>query len=171
MLNKFELQQVVDEVLKRLFSLSEASEDATDGVGLSEGIDGENRTLTHGALPGFSSGIVGDDELLMLRRKDGGFSLISTEHCPGEQAGDRNLWTSDELITRLRGLIFSVLDSGTGDADPRFTVNENVPTVANPANPVAVTLLPVARNGDGIMLGGSVFPNSIVATTLETKSH
>lgn len=179
MLNKAELQQVVDEVVKRLFGIIVASEASSDGVGLSEGIENENRGTTHGALPGFSSGISVDDELYGFKKKDGGYSLISLSHISNEQDGDRSVWTSSDLVLKLRGEVLYVCDSSNlTNAFLKIDISDGTVKLGdiskfsppNAANPLASTELPVVRHGDGIMLGGSAFPSGVVATSTKVTS-
>lgn len=179
MLNKYELQQVVDEVVKRLFGIVVASEASTDGVGLSEGVESENRGIIHGALPGFSSGISADDELYGFKKKDGGYSLISLSHISDEQDGDRSIWTSSNLVLKLRGEVLYVCDSSdltnvflkVDISDGTVKLGDiSQPSTPNSANPLTSTELPVARDGDGIMLGGYAFPVGVLATSTKVTS-
>lgn len=161
------IDEIVNEVLNRLFTIARAKSDISGNTAQIEGIAGENRDCKQLALPGFSSGTVPEDELLILRRRSGAYSIGCLTHCPGEEPGDRNIWLSDGFILRLRDQSMKIIDPSAQDT---FTVDSTMPTIANPANPAAMTLLPVARHGDGIMLGGMALPNAIVATSLEVKA-
>lgn len=111
------VDQLVDLVAARLFGLARATADADEGIGQVEVAANEQRPCEHGALPGFSSGVSpGDgDELLVLRRRAGALSLVSLAHPPGEQAGDRTIWTRDGLTLRLRGKVLEITGSDALD--------------------------------------------------------
>lgn len=157
--------EIVNEVLNKLFTIARAKSNISGNDAQVEGIAGENRDCKQLALPGFSSGTVPEDELLILRRKSGAYAIGSLTHADGEQPGDRTIWT-DDLMLRLRTKLMKITDI-LGEV---FTVDATIPTVANPANPAAITLLPVARHGDGILLGGMTIPGGIIATSLEVKA-
>lgn len=161
------IDEIVNEVLNRLFTIARAKSDISGNDAQIEGIAGENRDCKQLALPGFSSGTVPEDVLLILRRRSGAYSIGCLSHCPGEEPGDRNIWLSNGFIFRLRDQSMKVIDPS---AQETFVVDSTIPTIPNPANPLATSLLPVARQGDGIMLGGMAVPNAIVATSLEVKA-
>jgi hypothetical protein len=109
------IDQLVDLVAARLLARARATADATDGAGQIEAASRDPRPCVHGALPGFSSGITADDDLFIVRRRDGSISVASLAHAPGEQAGDRTIWTGDGLTLRLRGKVLEVTGSDALD--------------------------------------------------------
>jgi len=158
--------EIAEYVFNKFFTIADIIADISGNRVQVGGIAGESRDTVSGALHGFSSGARSGDRALILRRRAGAYSLISTTHATDEQPGDRTIWTSD-LTFLMRNKAMKITDKTTGDT---FTVDATIPTIPNPANPAATTLLPVARHGDGIMIGGMVIPNTIVATTLEVKA-
>lgn len=111
-----DIDRIVDLVVARLFTLARAKADAdSEGGGQVEGIAGEAPPCQHAALPGFSSGIVPEDELLIMRRRAGAISFAAFARPAGEQGADRTIWTTDGLMLRLRGKVLEVTGSETLD--------------------------------------------------------
>lgn len=105
------IDQIADMVASRLIARARATADASDGAGQIEAAARDARPCLHGALPGFSSGISADDDLVIIRRRDGSFSIAALAHPAGEQKGDRTIWTGDGLTLRLRGKVLEVIGS------------------------------------------------------------
>lgn len=109
------IDQIADMVASRLIARARATADASDGAGQIEAAARDARPCLHGALPGFSSGISADDDLVIIRRRDGSFSIAALAHPAGEQKGDRTIWTGDGLTLRLRGKVLEITGSDALD--------------------------------------------------------
>lgn len=163
------VDQLADLVAARLVARARASANASDGTGQIEATARDARPCLHGALPGFSSGISADDDLVIIRRRDGAFSVAALGHPSGEQAGDRTIWTGDGLTLRLRGKVLEVTGSETLDGiklDGDVAVVRNGDTV-NPGASMASWILAVSV---ALSLVGPTDFGSVVASTTKVKA-
>lgn len=171
------IDQLVDLVAARLLARARATADATDGAGQIEAASRDPRPCVHGALPGFSSGITADDDLFIVRRRDGSISVASLAHAPGEQARDRTIWTGDGLTLRLRGKVLEVTGSEALDG---ILLDGTVKVVRHGDNvtPTAAEILWKSQAATIInaIVGGAVTPVAVdpigtsVASTTKVKA-
>jgi hypothetical protein len=171
------VDQLVDLVASRLLARARATADAADGAGQIEAAARDARPCVHGALPGFSSGISADDDLLVLRRRDGSISLVSLSHPAGEQAGDRTIWTGDGLTLRLRGKVLEVTGSEALDGI-KLDGNTYIVRHGDSVTPTAAEILWKSQAATIInaIVGGAVTPVAVdpigtsVASTTKVKA-
>lgn len=88
---------------------SKATADEVDGRGQVEVAGDTRNDVEHCALPGFYSVVAASDQLVLLRRDDGGISIAAKTARPsGATTGDRGILT-DDINFRARGAMFSLI--------------------------------------------------------------